>query len=345
MSTTLIQVIKRLFLIWLFYSLILISLVLLFTILGKYGNHSGPIWLWLSVLLLPITILLFAGYVRHRNIRSLQLPKMEMVIFRVLIATILIYLTAILIALLLQNLGRADQLPIDKLNESNPAFYSFQFFLLLLLGIFIYRTELFIKANAAIATNDLLAENDKVFISYNHADKAIADEIRQLLCGENIEVIIDSENMYAGENIQKFIRRAIKESRITLSVVSSKSLLSGWVAIESVETFFLENYSASKKFIACYLDPQFFELSFTSDSIELVNKKLTDINLLIDKQTEMGVDTRDLNDEKTRLIGLKNNLDQIIQRLRSCLCIDIGDGKLHTSFPEILKAITVANEN
>ena len=73
----------------------------------------------------------------------------------------------------------------------------------------------------------------KVFISYNHEDHVVAARIKEKLVNAGLEVFIDTESMRTGENISEFIEKCIRESGITLSIVSSNSLLSAWVAMET----------------------------------------------------------------------------------------------------------------
>jgi hypothetical protein len=76
-----------------------------------------------------------------------------------------------------------------------------------------------------------------VFISYSQKDKEIAAKVRATLEANDIKVTIDSESMDPGEDIRAFIDRAIRDTQVTLSIVSRNSLSSDWVALESVGVF------------------------------------------------------------------------------------------------------------
>jgi hypothetical protein len=178
-----------------------------------------------------------------------------------------------------------------------------------------------------------------VFISYNHDDKNTATGINKALLKKKIKTILDTENMTGGDDIGTFIRESIQVSRITLLIVSEKSLLSGWVATETVNTFFLEMYDDSKSFIACYLDNSFLDPEFPNRALKIINEKLDVVNHYLEERNRLGSDSRDLNDQKTRLFLLKNNLDKIIQRLQNSMCIDLGSGKPDENFSAIIKAI------
>src|SRR6476659_5876830 len=98
--------------------------------------------------------------------------------------------------------------------------------------------------------------------SYNHADSTIADQLKAALEQRGIEVCIDKAVMGPGTNIQEFIERSIHDTDVTLSIVSNRSLLSAWVALETINTFYHETFQSNKKFIACYIDDDFFGTDF-----------------------------------------------------------------------------------
>jgi hypothetical protein len=146
--------------------------------------------------------------------------------------------------------------------------------------------------------------------------------------------------MLPDEDIKSFIVKAVSKNRTTLSIVSNNSLLSGWVCMETVNTFYLQRFSKYKQFISCYLDDDFFNIGFTGNAMASIDRQLKEVNDQILKHTELGIDTRDLNDSKSRLFALRNNLDEIIQKLRNTLSVDIRNGKLAENFPKVLKSIS-----
>src|SRR5450631_993476 len=93
-----------------------------------------------------------------------------------------------------------------------------------------------------------------VFISYNHGDTAVANQLQQKLMDNHITVLIDSTTIRAGEDIQQFIEKSVKETDVTLSIISKNSLLSAWVAMETINTYYLGKMNTDKKFIACYIE-------------------------------------------------------------------------------------------
>jgi len=179
----------------------------------------------------------------------------------------------------------------------------------------------------------------KVFISYNHHDREIAMRLKETLEKNGIEVTIDAKAMKAGADIKEFIEHSIANTDITLSIVSNKSLLSGWVAMETVNTFYYAKFQEDKKFIACYIDNDFFNREFTLKAVEKIDGEIQEIESLMAKYAEQKTDSGDLNAEKTRLFDLRNNLNKIISRLRDSACIDIRGDLFETNLPNIIESI------
>jgi hypothetical protein len=51
------------------------------------------------------------------------------------------------------------------------------------------------------------------------------------------------------------------------------------------------------------------------------------------------IDTNDLNSQKSRLFKLRNNLGDILLRLRESLCIDVREDKFDENVSKIVSAI------
>jgi hypothetical protein len=155
-----------------------------------------------------------------------------------------------------------------------------------------------------------------VFISYSQKDKEIAARVRATLEASGIKVTIDSESMAAGGNIREFIDQAIRDTQVTLSIVSRNSLSSDWVALESVESFAAQKYSGSEDSLlpviwmmgSCKID------RFLRKTLNSVQKQIDKLNIEITKLTEMGADSVHLQTKRTRKINLKNNLPNILAK-------------------------------
>jgi len=178
-----------------------------------------------------------------------------------------------------------------------------------------------------------------VFISYNHHDMETANKLKEKLTGENINVVIDSEKMQAGEDIKEFIEKCVRETETTISLISKNSLLSAWVAMESINSFYHEKTDTKKKFIACYMTDDFFNRNFTDEALDHVEGEIKEIQNLVTTRMEKNRSIRDLQNELTRLTELRNNIDEIVRRLRESLCVDIRNGNLENNFQKILQSI------
>jgi len=152
-------------------------------------------------------------------------------------------------------------------------------------------------------------------------------------------VIIDQEDMRAGDDIKAFIEKSIRESTVTVSLVSNESLTSAWVAMETVDTFFQERYSRRKKFIACYLDDDFFQTGYTLKAIDEIDKQIKANQDLIPEYHKKMLDTRDLNSQNSRLLALRSNLDGIVGKLRDNLCLDVREATFEASMGQLVAAV------
>lgn len=182
-----------------------------------------------------------------------------------------------------------------------------------------------------------------VFISYNHGDSEVADKLKTALEKSGIVVRIDKAVMDAGANIQEFIESSIRDTGVTLSLVSNHSLLSAWVALESIDTFYQEKFTGKKKFIACYVDDDFFRSDFRLNATKQIDEKIEEIDKLIPQYSAQKIDTNDLNSQKSRLFKLRNNLGDILLRLRESLCVDIREDKFDENVAKIVSAIKGTN--
>ena len=182
-------------------------------------------------------------------------------------------------------------------------------------------------------------KTNTVFISYNHQDSKIAQRLKTLLLKRDVNVVIDSDDMRPGEDIKAFIDKSIRESAATLSIVSNNSLLSAWVAMESVGTYNAERLDECKKFIACYLEDDFFKRDFTDTALDNIDDQILNLQKSIGQRLERNRNIRDLQDELERLSDLRHNLDGIVTRLRGSKCIDIRASRLKANFNQLVDEI------
>jgi len=179
----------------------------------------------------------------------------------------------------------------------------------------------------------------RAFLSYSHDDFAIASPLKQLLERHDIEVIIDRENMSAGERIPDFIRRSIRECDVVVSLISSRSLLSAWVASETIGAISRNKWGQDVSLVACYLDDQCFQPEFRLQCTQQIDQRLERIEQLLPEYAAKRIDTADLNEEKTRLYDLRNNLGTILATLKDSLCLDLRESQFKQSGQRLVWAV------
>lgn len=177
-----------------------------------------------------------------------------------------------------------------------------------------------------------------VFLSYNHKDKEVATKVKNYLEGQTIKVTIDSEAMRAGEDIAEFINKCIRESDVTLSLVSTNSLLSAWVGIETMSTLVGEKI-AGKKFMSIVIDGAFYDRKFVDTAFTTVEERLAELKQLIMERLEKDRGIEDLQSERTRNKNLMNDLPEIVANLRARLNVDIFGDNFEAGMAKIAKDI------
>lgn len=178
----------------------------------------------------------------------------------------------------------------------------------------------------------------KVFISYNHKDKDVADRVKKVLVENGIEVTIDRDNMEAGESINNFIRDSIRDNNFILSIVSENSLRSGWVGKESTASFFAE-WLSDKHFIPVYINPSFFEPKFYVDTLKYIAVQEAELKSTMAEIELLKGDTRPFKDDYDKLFDLRNNLGLIIQRLKNVLVTDISGDQFQDGMNKVIVRI------
>jgi hypothetical protein len=162
-----------------------------------------------------------------------------------------------------------------------------------------------------------------VFISYNHGDREAVDKIQAFLVSRGVSVTRDRDNMEAGERISDFIKDGIKESKFVVSVVSERSLQSGWVGTESVAASFA-SWLTDQCFIPVGLDHKLFDDNFYIEALTTINQKIAQKEANATQVKELGGDSAVITKEIKRLYDLKTNLGNILDRLRESLVIDLS---------------------
>jgi formylglycine-generating enzyme required for sulfatase activity len=178
-----------------------------------------------------------------------------------------------------------------------------------------------------------------VFISYSTKDRETAAKVKKVLEAYGILVTIDSESLDPGKDIRAFIDQAIRETDVTLSIVSKNSLLSDWVALETVVSLMAEKFLDQKQFIPCFIDEEFLKKDCLTEAIRLIDQEIDDFDQQIIKALEMRTDLTDLNNIRARKLDLRNNLSKILNHFREILTLDIREPLFDENIWKIIRAI------
>ncbi|MBI1224666.1 MAG: TIR domain-containing protein [Bacteroidetes bacterium] len=196
-------------------------------------------------------------------------------------------------------------------------------------------------SSSGSSSSNLSASSSKaltVFLSYNHKDTADATKVKDFLRSKGINVTIDSEAMKSGEDIAEFINKCIRESDVTLSLVSTNSLLSAWVGIETMNTLVGEKI-AGKKFISVVIDGAFYDRGFVDTAFTEVEKRMAELKELMLARLDKDRGIEDLQSERTRNKNLLNDLPEIVANLRARLNVDISGDNFEKGMEKVARDI------
>ncbi len=187
------------------------------------------------------------------------------------------------------------------------------------------------------ASNDSSA-NKKVFISYNHKDKEMADRVKEYLENGGLEVTIDREKMEPGQSISDFIKNNIRSNGYILSLVSQNSLRSGWVGMESTASLFAE-WIADKHFLPLDLDGSWYRDGFYIETLRYITDAVKAKEKEAREAKKLGGRTTHIESQIERQLDLKANLSSIIERLQSVLTVPISNEHFDANMEDVLNVI------
>ncbi len=175
------------------------------------------------------------------------------------------------------------------------------------------------------------------FISYNQQDSLAMQAVRNYLERNGVDVMVDQQDMRAGEEIESFINRAFDNNRFVLSIVSENSLKSGWVSRELNTAVVLNNRTS--KWIPLSLDKSVFDHDFylraTAEIEEKYEKKSKEMIDALQKK----IPIIHMQEEMARLEKLKANLGNTLAELRRVLIVDISGTFFDTGMGKVLETM------
>ncbi|NBO65661.1 MAG: NACHT domain-containing protein, partial [Acidobacteria bacterium] len=168
----------------------------------------------------------------------------------------------------------------------------------------------------------------------------VAAKVKATLEANDIKVTIDYQLIKSGDDIQETIKRAIRATQVTLSIVSKNSLSSDWVALETMESFAAEEFLEGKRFIACYIDDDFGEYKLLRTVIILVDEQIALIDNELAELEKLGIKhPSNLVNDRRRRASQRHNLPDIIDRLKRSLTLDISEEQFDANLQQIINVI------
>ncbi len=179
----------------------------------------------------------------------------------------------------------------------------------------------------------------RAFISYSRKNEDIAFRVKKHLEESGIGVLIDQVAMDTGQGIEEFIEKCVRDSDVTLSIISDESLRSTWVCMETILTFNKEVFSG-KQLLPCYLDNDFLNNKrYQLEKVKEIDAEIEENTQLILEYQKAKQNNPWLLEENNRLYKLRNNLGDILKRLRSVNCTDIRDGQFEIGMKGVVDSI------
>ncbi len=179
--------------------------------------------------------------------------------------------------------------------------------------------------------------NANIFISYNHADTAIAHRLKEDLEKEGLTVIIDSDNPI-GFAIPTFINESLRKADFILQLISANFLTSAWVAQESVRAFTLAELTG-KVVLPCQLDSALSDTDFRNRAMETFDSKAKEFATQMTDRLLKGESVSDLQAQYQRMLELKNSYDNTIAEFRNKNRGDLRGDNYTKGLEQIIKSI------
>ncbi len=179
-----------------------------------------------------------------------------------------------------------------------------------------------------------------IFLSYNHVDGVEAHALRRDLSAAGIDVRMDASHMNPGDDIAEFVRESIKRTEATVCLISERSLLSGWVAVETMTALRDKALWEQRRFIGCYLDDSFLDEEFRLRATETIDERLARLDEQLRKRQAVRIDSDDIDDDKSRLHRLRKDLGDILKHLKTTLCLDVSEPSRKTSVQRLCDSLS-----
>ncbi|MGD1890815.1 MAG: COR domain-containing protein [Cyclobacteriaceae bacterium] len=194
-----------------------------------------------------------------------------------------------------------------------------------------------------LTTSELKPTNQKsmkVFLSYNHKDKVTANRIIDVLKKEGYPVFMDDVAMEAGENIESFINKGVRKSRITVLLVSEHSLQSGWVTSEIIKSLYDEKIRGEgERFIPVTITNIYRQEGYVDSALDKIEKKIQRINEKILNRRKQKRGSDEFDSQLARREDQRYYLPKIVKRLIESSTVDISGEKFAKGMKRVLERL------
>ena len=155
---------KKLLVLWAGFSIPVLLLVFTQTIMGKFGEIVGEIWIWVAVNLLPVLALLFIGVIQNKHGDKV----IQRFVFRIILGFSILYLILLLMTQLGLSARSVEQSIHSYFMQSYKWLVPFQLLLISVFTLLFYRKQTVFQPSEQIIKNHF-KEKAKSADSQNNA--------------------------------------------------------------------------------------------------------------------------------------------------------------------------------
>lgn len=181
----------------------------------------------------------------------------------------------------------------------------------------------------------------KVFISYSRKDAEFVEKLAQKIQNAGgIDITIDDKSLAFGDNLQDFVDHAVRDTDLTISVVSKHSLESAWVAQEFLETLMYEKVNEKKKLLPIYIDRSLFDNKYYLELLGKIEENIIELTQMTSEAVKHGGSSPNYDLQRARLHKLKSQLGDILAHLQNRLVADFSNEQVMAeNLPKLLNII------
>ena len=170
-----------------------------------------------------------------------------------------------------------------------------------------------------------------VFLSYSHADAAVALTFREALANSGLEVIIDVDHLRPGEDLAEFGREAVRQADATICIVSTSSVSSVRGMFEAMTTLQQEFSDGEGRLIICVTDESVLGPGFRLQITKAIDSRVAELDALVSNYLIHNLDLTDLSSERSRLLGMRAGSGDVLDRARNSLSLILTPDTLRES--------------